>query len=68
MSAIVLALIPLIPQLIQAGVAGVNLVQSIRAAAQQSSAWTPEAEAAFLSTLQAAWNLPEWKPDAPTAS
>jgi hypothetical protein len=62
MSPATLAAIPIIIQLIQAGVPAVvsliNWLQSIRTIAQQSSEWTPEMESAFMNSLIATISNP----------
>lgn len=60
MTAIVAALIPMIPSLIQGGI---GLINSIRTAAQQTNEWTDAAEAAYQQALNAANNAPESRTD-----
>jgi hypothetical protein len=64
MTALLAILIPLIPQIMQAGMWGIQFISSLRTAAQQASEWTPAAEAAFIQGLVLAYNLPQWMTDA----
>lgn len=69
------ALVLLIPQILaaipvttSAITATVKWIESIRAAAQQSGEWTPEAENAFQAYLIGTWTDPKWMTDAERAA
>ena len=53
-----------LPQIIQGGAAVIDFIAKIRAAAQQTSEWTPEQETQFVNLIATAYNLPQWKTDA----
>jgi len=50
-SAILAVVVPLIPDIVKLGSAGINFITQLRATAIQSKEWTPEMETAFLETL-----------------
>lgn len=54
-----------LPTLIEAGKAGFDFVQSVRATAQQSGEWTEAQEAEFQAKLAEQAFLPAWQCDPP---
>lgn len=69
------ALVLLIPQILaaipiatQAITATIKWIESIRAAAQQSGEWTPEAENAFVAWMANTLSDPKWMTDAEKAA
>lgn len=52
-----------LPGLISSTFAILGYIQKVRAAAQQSSEWTPEMEQQYQGLLDAAKDAPAWQPD-----
>lgn len=65
MTAIIAALIPLIPSLIQIGQAGISFIAQIKTAAQQTGEWSDAADKAFTDGLANMATQPQWQPDPP---
>ncbi len=57
------ALIPYIPQMIEAGKGLWGLVVDVRKAAQQTGEWTAEHERLFLAKIEAANDSDHWSPE-----
>jgi hypothetical protein len=62
-AALVALVLQNLPAIISVGQAGIAFIARIRSAAQQSSEWPPEAEAAFTDALLQDALAPEWQPD-----
>ena len=63
MPAIVALILSNLPELIQLGKTGCDLIIAARAAAQQSGEWTADDELAFQSKINAETIDPAWLPD-----
>lgn len=64
MTALVAAIVPLIPSILKLGASGINFINDLRTTAKQSGEWTPEAETSFLESLLAYGQKTAWKTDA----